>query len=98
MGIKKLTLSFENIIMRFCFLPRILLFAICNQSVSSSVVLCVIDSEVLQEYDPSENVGILRSNGAPAYVQWVRQVCHKDKWRHLKLVLLGSRSLLIEII
>jgi hypothetical protein len=52
MGIKKLTLSFENTIARFCFLPPILLFAICNQSVSYSVVLCGIDSEALQAYDP----------------------------------------------
>jgi len=97
MGIKKLTLSFENIVVRFCFLPRTLLFSICNQSVSYSVVVCVIDSEVLQEYDPSENVGVLRSNGAPAYVQWVRQVCHKEKWHHLILALLGSQCVQIPL-
>ena len=65
---KKLTLTFGDIIVSFCFLPRLLLLAICNQSVSSYVILCVLDSNVVRgrnslDCDP----------GAPTYVQWVRQ-------------------------
>ena len=73
MGTKRLALSFEDIIVSFCFLPCLFLFAICNQSVSSSVIVYVLDSEVMSGHNPSENVGILRSYGAPTYVQWVRQ-------------------------
>jgi hypothetical protein len=73
MGIKELALSFENIIVSFCFLACLLLIAICNQSVSSSVIVYVLDSEVMRRHSPSENVEILLSNGVPTYVQWVRQ-------------------------
>jgi len=58
MGIKKLALSFENINVRFCFLPRLFLLAICNQSVHSPVVVYVVDSEVQLGHNPLENVGI----------------------------------------
>lgn len=53
---EKLTLSCENIIAGFCFLPRLPLLTICNQSVSSSVIVYILDSEGLREYNPLENV------------------------------------------
>ena len=53
---EKLTLSCENIIAGFCFLPRLLLLTICNQSVSSSVIVYILDSEGLREYNPLKNV------------------------------------------
>ena len=56
MGIKELALSFENISVSFCFLPCLFLFAICNQSVSSSVIVYILHSEGLREYNPIENV------------------------------------------
>jgi hypothetical protein len=49
MGTKRLALSFENIIVSFCFLPCLFLFAICNQSVSSYVIVYILDSEGLSE-------------------------------------------------
>ena len=59
MGIKELALSFENIIVSFCVLPCLFLFAICNQSVSPSgpsVIVYILDSGGLRGYNPLENI------------------------------------------